>query len=196
MLCLQDFWWMSSTFCGGGLQDVWWVSGRCLGPLRWTPPSLLPSPFRLPKTALSLDGPTRDPPSAGPPKIFAAGVSHDSPRANVHISGPQGFKHHHNSTRIPPEREERMKFPAGESKKSAKFWAVHPSGPPHPSGPHPFGPPPFRARTKKKIGQMRSGKIRSTKIGQTRPNEVGRIWPVNFGQMWYWPNSVWPNAAK
>ena len=19
--------------------------------------------------------------------------------------------------------------------------------------------------------------------------------PVNFGQMWYWPNSVWPNAV-
>ena len=50
------------------------------------------------------------------------------------------------------EREERKKIVAGEGRKSAKFWASHPSGP-HPSGPPPigaltfsgFGPPPFGA---------------------------------------------------
>ena len=79
-----------------------------------------------------------------------------------------------------------MKFPAGERKKSAKFWAPlrppNPSGPqPSPpkfgpptlrappflgSGPHPYGPPP------KKKGQMRSGQIR---FGQMRPNKDGQI---------------------
>ena len=56
-----------------------------------------------------------------------------------------------------------------------------------------LGPPPLRAPhptpsghpTKKKCGQMRSGQIRSTKIGQMRPGK--------FGQMWSWPNAVWPN---
>ena len=75
----------------------------------------------------------------------------------MHISGPRRFK---NTTKIPredlQEREERKKIVAGEGKKSAKFWAPHPSGPHpsgfHPSGPHPsgpifsrFGPPPFGA---------------------------------------------------
>ena len=67
----------------------------------------------------------------------AAGASHDSPRTpNVHISGPRRFKHHQNSTKGPQEREERKRLVAGEGKKSAKFWAPHPSGP-HTSGPHP-----------------------------------------------------------
>ena len=42
------------------------------------------------------------------------------------------------------------------------------------SGPHPSGP-----HQKQKIGQMRSGQ-----------NEVGLMRPVNFGQMWHWPNSA------
>ena len=33
-------------------------------------------------------------------------------------------RYHQNSTRRPPEREERKKFPAGERKKRAKFWVV------------------------------------------------------------------------
>ena len=95
-----------------------------------------------------------------------------------------------------------MKFPVGESKKSAKFWAPNPSGPtfsgfgpPPLRAPHPFGPPLLQAPTKNKIGQMWSGQIRSTIIGQIRPNKDGQMQPVNFGQMWYWPNSVWPNAV-
>ena len=116
------------------------------------------------------------------------------------------FKHHQNSTRRPPEREERMKFPAGEKKKKREILGPHPSAPhpsgpptlraPNPSGPHPSGPPTLRAPTKNKIGQIRFGQIWSTKIGQIRPNMDGQMRPVNFGQMWYWTNSVWPNTAK
>ena len=40
---------------------------------------------------------------------------------NAHIQASRRFKHHHSSTRKPPEREERMKFP---------FRAPHPSAPP------------------------------------------------------------------
>ena len=43
---------------------------------------------------------------------------------NVHIRAPRRFKHHQNSTRRPPEREERVKIVAGEGRKRAKFWAV------------------------------------------------------------------------
>ena len=72
----------------------------------------------------------RRPHQTGPP-----GLAHDSPRTpNVHISGPRRIKHHQNSTRRPPEREEKNEFCGGRGKKSAKFWAPHPSGP-HPSGP-------------------------------------------------------------
>ena len=71
----------------------------------------------------------------GPP-----GLAHDSPRTpNVHISGPRRFKHHQNSTQGPQERERRKKIVAEEGKKSAKFWAPHPSGP-HLPGPHLLGP--------------------------------------------------------
>ena len=66
---------------------------------------------------------------------------------NVHIGAPRRFKHHQNSTRRPPEREEKNKFCGWTGKNSAKFRANHPSGPhffcvwaPHPSNPHPSNP--------------------------------------------------------
>ena len=79
------------------------------------------------------------PMASGPP-----GFSHDNPRTpNVHIRVSQRLqKHHQNSTRRHPERHKKSEMRAGEEKKSAEFWASHPSTP-HPSGPHPFGAPPF-----------------------------------------------------
>ena len=60
-------------------------------------------------------------------------LAHDSPRTpNVHIWGSRRFKNHQNSTRRPPRETWNFLW---ERKKSAKFWAPHPSGP-HPSGPH------------------------------------------------------------
>ena len=74
-----------------------------------------------------------------PPPSQAAGVSQNDTNRNPHFGWAMALNRGHNSTRTPPtpEREERMKFPAGERKKSAKFWAPPPFGPP------PFGPPPF-----------------------------------------------------
>ena len=48
-----------------------------------------------------------------------------------------------------PEKDKKSEHGAGEGKKSAKFWASHPSGPPtlrgpHPSRPHPSRPHPSR----------------------------------------------------
>ena len=116
-----------------------------------------------------------------------------------------------NTTKIPradtPEREERMKFPVGESKKKREISGPPPFGP-HPSGPQPFGPPPFGAPLFRGSGpptppgphQKQNWPnavwpIRSIKIGQIRPNKDGQMRPVNFGQMWCWPNQVWPNAV-
>ena len=73
------------------------------------------------------------------------------------FQGTCASKHHQNSTRRPPERHRNSETEAGKGRKSAKFWASHPSGP-HPfgappfrgptlSGPHPFGAPPFRGPT-------------------------------------------------
>ena len=79
----------------------------------------------------------RRPHQTGPP-----GLAHDNPRTpNVHISGPLRFQHHQNSTRRHPERHRKSETVAGKGRKSAKFFAPHPSGP-HPSAPtfSRFGP--------------------------------------------------------
>ena len=49
------------------------------------------------------------------PKPHGFHTTAESP--NVHISGARSSKHHQNSTRRPPKREERMKIVAGEGKK-------------------------------------------------------------------------------
>ena len=73
----------------------------------------------------------------------AAGLAHDSPRTlNAHISGQLRFKTTIKIPRVDPQRDtETAKMVAGKGRKSAKFWASHPSGlqpsVPHPSGPHP-----------------------------------------------------------
>ena len=141
----------------------------------------------------------------------AAAVSHDNPRTPTCTFERPGAS---NTAKIPredpPEREERMKFPAGERKKSAKFWAL-PSGP-NPSGPTFSGfcppllrPPPFPSShhahrpnntptASQKFGQMRSGQIRSNKFGQIRLAKCGQLSLANcgIGQMRFgqWPNQV------
>ena len=150
---------------------------------------------------------------AAPPDR-AVGASHDpenSKRAHLSVPAFQTPPKFHET----PKREKKeRKMWRGERKKSAKFWAPHPSGP-HTSGPHPFGapllgPPPFRPppvgpppsgpqllvptlpgpHQNKKLAKMRSGQIQSTKIGQIRPNKDGQMRPGNFGQMWVWPNAA------
>ena len=55
----------------------------------------------------------------------AAGVSHDSPRAQTcTFDGPGLHKHHQNSTRRPPERHKKSTNGGREGRKRAKFWAV------------------------------------------------------------------------
>ena len=68
--------------------------------------------------------------------------------------------------KTPREREERMNFPVGERKNSAKFWAPHPSDPP------PFGPPPFGR------GPTPPGPHQNKKLANA-------VWPtsVKFGQI-------------
>ena len=89
-----------------------------------------------------------------PSMRVTAGVLDDSLRAQTGtFYGPGLQKKHQNSTRRHPERHKKNEMVAGEGKKkSAKFWAPHPSGPPPigaPTvlgpifsrfGPHPLGP--------------------------------------------------------
>ena len=88
-----------------------------------------------------------------------------------------------NTTKIPredPLERERIKNEISGGREKKKERNLGPPFGPYRSGPNPFGPPhhpTHRPTTPPK-----------TKIGQMRP--------VKFGQMWYWPNSVWPNAAK
>ena len=93
----------------------------------------------------------RQPHQSGPP-----GLAHDTKNSKRAHFSPGASK---NPTKIPrkdpQEREERKKIVAGEGKKSAKFWAPHPSGPTlrappfgaHPSGRHPWVRPSL-AKTK------------------------------------------------
>ena len=64
---------------------------------------------------------------------------HDSPRAQTCTFDGPGLRKHH-------QRDKKSENGSGRGKKSAKFLALHPSGPhpsgPHPSGPHPSGPHP------------------------------------------------------
>ena len=126
--CLQDFWWVS-------LQDYWWVSSRFLEPLRWTPPSA-----GLPQISLSFFSLSRRKCHSffslwggllvefwwRGAQMCTFGLS------GCRVKPRRRFKPHQNSTRRPPEREERMKFPAGERKKARIF------GPPTLRAPHLF----------------------------------------------------------
>ena len=83
----------------------------------------------------------------GGKKGEAAGVSHDSPRAQTRTFEGPGLQRHQNSTRRPP-REGRKKEKSGGrgKKKSAKFWAPTVRGPTfyHLRGPNFLGSgPPF-----------------------------------------------------
>ena len=55
---------------------------------------------------------------------FVVGASHE----NVHISGPRRFKHHQNSTRRPPKREEKNEFCVGRGKKKRGISGAPPFG--------------------------------------------------------------------
>ena len=83
---------------------------------------------------------------------------------------PRRFKHNQNSTRKPPEREERMRFPVGERKKSAKFWA------PHPATPTLRGP-----TLRSWFGQSRPIKVGQSRFGQSRSNKGGQIFLAKVG---------------
>ena len=76
--------------------------------------------------------PSARPPSAGPPKMGLHTTARELQTCT--FEGP-GFGSHQIHETTPPREEERMKTVAGRGKKSAKFWAPHPSGPP-PFGPH------------------------------------------------------------
>ena len=70
------------------------------------------------------------------PHQTGPGLAHDSLRTPV--QGTCASKHHQNSTRRPPERDEKNEFCSGRGKKKREILGPHPSGP-HPSGPQPFG---------------------------------------------------------
>ena len=95
----------------------------------------------------------------------AAGVSHDSQRAQTCTFEPWRFKTPQNSTRRPPERDKKSENGSGEGKKSAKFWASHPSAPP------PFNLPPTHPPTRPSGPTMTHTKIQNW-IGQNW------IWPI------------------
>ena len=71
----------------------------------------------------------------------AAGVSHDSPRAQTcTFEGPGLQKHHQNSTRRHPEREEKNEFCGGRGKKKSKILGGPGEGGPGKGGPGKGGP--------------------------------------------------------
>ena len=73
----------------------------------------------------------------------------NSKRAHLSVLALQTPPKFHEKT--PREGRKERILRRDREKKSAKFWAPHPSAPhrsnPHPSGPHPSGPPPFGSST-------------------------------------------------
>ena len=99
------------------------------------------SPEQPPQDHASRTAPPLGPPLRRTAQNFALLGLHTTTRElqTCTFQGPGLQKNHQNSTRRPPEREERVKFPTGEEKKGRNF------GPPtlrrtH-SRPPPFGPP-------------------------------------------------------
>ena len=80
----------------------------------------------------------------------------------------------------PTEREERKKIVAGEGTKSAKFWALHPSGP------HPFGGPTLRGPTLSRFGLV---------FGPERPVHCLTL-RRHVGPKRHWPKQVRPKQVK
>ena len=105
----------------------------------------------------------RRPHQTGPP-----GFAHDSPRTpNVHISGPPALQTPPNSTKGHQEKERRKKIVAGGGKKSAKFWASHPSGL-HPSRTPTLCHPKIQHPAEVEIGRTREKKLAEVEIGRSR----------------------------
>ena len=94
----------------------------------------------LVRTAPWFGPPPAGPLPAGPPALRRTpgrrGFTRQPESPNVHT---WSSKHHQNSTRRHPEREEKNEILRREREKRAKFRAPHPSGSP------PFGPPTLRA---------------------------------------------------
>ncbi len=65
----------------------------------------------------------------------------------THISAPRRFKHHQNTTKTPPEREEKNENVGGRTKKKREILAPLPFGPPSLRAPTPAGPPAPPQRT-------------------------------------------------
>ena len=136
--------------------------------------------------------------------IWALGLSCETPAA----SGPPGLlttarelqtctfqgPGASNTTKIPrkdPKREkEERKLWREEGKKSAKFWAPHPSGLHASGGNYPSGPPPFGGPT------LGGPKIQHLKIGRSRNWPKSKMAEVENGRSRYWPKSNWPNSKK
>ena len=91
------------------------------------------------------------------------------------FQGTCASKHHQNSTRRPPERHRNSETVAGKGRKSAKFWAPHPSGP-HLRG-HPLGAPPF-GPTFSRFGQPthRGSTLRGPTLSGPHPFGAPPFW--------------------
>ena len=93
-----------SSLSGGFLVEFWWCLKR-RGPEMCT--------FGV--LGLSCASP------GGPVWWGRRGFTRQSESPHVHISGPRRFKHHQNSTRKPPEREEKNEFCGGREKKKSEI---------------------------------------------------------------------------
>ena len=104
----------------------------------------------------------------------------NSKRAQLSV---RRFKHHQNSTRRPTERR-KNEISGGREKKARNFrphffWVRAP----------PLRPHPFRAPTP---SQKKLAKWGLAKFGQ---QILAKFDQINFGQMWYWPNSAATGAT-
>ena len=97
--------------------------------------------FLVSSVAFSTANAFGETPAAPPDRAAGARTRQHENSKRAHFRAPALQKPHQNSTKGPPRERRKKENCGGRVKKSAKFWAPHPSGP-HPSGPNPSWPPP------------------------------------------------------
>ena len=135
-------------------------------------------------------------PAAPPDRAAGARTRQPENTKRAHLRVPAFTKHHQNSTRRHPEREEKNEFCGGRGKKRAKFWVVQGKG----------GPGEGRSRgravqgkggpnqTLKHTTQHNTTQHNTTQHNTTQHN-THTTNQTRFGQSRFWPKSVWPKSV-
>ena len=178
--------------------ELTWVGVRRVEPRRVGPrKSGTPKGWEAQNFALFLPFPGL----VGPPGFHT--TAREPKRAHFRALALQ--KHHQNSTRRPPEREEKNEFCGGRGEKRAKFWAVPGKGGPGKGGPGKGGPEHDQTKTLNPPHRNRGTNTHATQAHTSTHTHKSKsvwpklVWPKSVAKKGLaklgWPKSDWPESA-